>query len=87
MITRSSIKDVLEHLPEEEISKVLQDDLHYITLEANSYGCVTIGSCEYDAEEEGVVTSNGDIYTDKCNFVILLQEVLGTEKTDQILDI
>ena len=78
MVTRDAIKGVLEYVSKDEMLKVLESEHDYITLEVNGYGHVTISSEDYDIENEELITGEGNIYTDKATFHILIEEVLGS---------
>jgi len=76
MITREAFPSIIhEHLPQEEITNALEGVGDYIILEASSYGWVSISTTEYDPEDEKSIIDAGDIYVDKDQFCVLLEEI------------
>lgn len=77
MITRDNIKELLQSLTEEEVSKVINEAGDYIGMQcliSNSGYTVKLESHDYDEDVERDLSDNGNLFCDKDTFLQLAKE-------------
>ena len=78
MITQGNLKEVLIDLGREAIQEAIDQVHDWVKLElhtSNAGGYATIESIDYSEEEEQEVTGIGNVFCDKDNLLILIDEV------------
>lgn len=82
MITKENFKALIMTLEAETIQSVLNAPNDYVLMEAhifNAGGFATLESVDYDEEAEEEANANGNLFTDKDTFMILLEETEALE--------
>lgn len=77
MITSSNINEILFRLSDEEIETVMEADHDSVKLEIHIFNVgytVSLESVDYDHEDSLATIDSGGIYTDKDDFMYLLDQ-------------
>lgn len=82
MITPYNFTHALQTIDIADINEVINGNKDYIKLELHTFNIgsfATIEEVDYDEEEHESVTSNGNLYCDKDEFLRLVEETQAFE--------
>ena len=74
MITKDNLTECLNQLSKEEIEDAMASNEDYILFELNSMGVVFFMATDFDEQLEQNTINDGNVFIDKDNFGILINE-------------